>query len=363
MKIRNLFIASLVIVSFSVNAQKQGPLLVFEKTTHDFGTIKEEDGTVTYDFKFTNTGNAPLVIQAVRPSCGCTTTGWTRDPVLPNQEGFVQATYNPKNRPGAFNKSLTITSNSNPGVARIFIKGAVTPKPKTPADEYPTVMGGIRVKYRSFNFGKITTEKPLTRNFDVYNDSDEPITFTDEMQVPAHIKIEVKPKTIAPKTIGAIQITYDPIKKNDLGFLNDRVVLNTDEKENSMKDFRVVASVEEYFPPMTPEELANAPRLSFENIVHDFGTIKQGDVVSTDFIYTNTGKQELNIRKTKANCGCTATQPQKMTLQPGESSSIKVTFDSRGRRGIQQKSVTIFSNDPAHPTQRITIKAKIDVDS
>jgi len=364
MKLKSLISAFVMtLLVFTLQAQNQGPVIKFDKTTHDFGSIKEQDGPVTHNFMFTNTGNAPLVVQGVRPSCGCTSRDWTREPVLPGKQGFVKATFDPRNRPGAFNKSLTVTSNANPSVMRIYIKGSVVPKPKTPADEYPTAMGGIRVKYRSFNFGKLTTEKPVTKNFAVYNSTDQPITFLDEMTLPAHIKIAVKPKTLAAKKIGAIQVTYDPKQKNDLGFLSDRVVLQTDEKEKSKKDFRVVASVEEYFPPMTAEEMAKAPKLKFEKNVHDFGTIKQNDVVTTEFLFTNTGKQELNIRKTKANCGCTASEPEKTTLEPGESSSIKVTFNSRGRRGVQQKSVTIFSNDPSRPTQRITIKAKIDVSS
>jgi hypothetical protein len=147
-----------------------------------------------------------------------------------------------------------------------------------------------------------------------------------------------------------------------LGFVSDVVVLKTDEEENNMKDFRLVASVEEFFPPMTAEQLAKAPHLTFEETIHDFGTITQGDQVSTDFIFTNTGKSELNIRETKASCGCTVSKPEKDTLQPGESSTIKVTFNSRGRRGIQQKSISVFSNDPSNPTQRLTIKAKIEVE-
>ncbi len=351
----------LILVVFSLQAQIQGPLITFEKTEHDFGSINEAEGAVTHEFKITNTGNAPLIVQEVRPSCGCTTPGWSKEPIMPGKYGYIKATFNPRNRPGAFKKSLTVTSNANPSVSRIYIKGSVTPKAKTPADEYPTAMGGMRVKYRSFNFGKITTEKPVVKNFVVYNESDQPMTFLDEMELPAHIKISVKPKTIAPKKIGAIEVTYDPKLKNDLGFLSDRIVINTNEKENGRKDFRVVASVEEYFPPMTADQLAKAPKLTFEKNVHDFGTIKQDDVVETEFIFTNEGKQDLNIRKTKANCGCTASKPLKTTLKPGETSSIKVTFNSKGRRGVQQKSVTIFSNDPSKPTQRITIKAKIEV--
>ncbi len=362
MKLSSLVIALFILPLGYVLAQNEGPSIKFNETSFDFGDIKESDGNVSHKFEFTNNGTAPLIVQSVRPSCGCTSTGWTKEPVKPGETGFVTAVYNPKNRPGKFNKSLTIVSNANPAQMRIYIKGNVEPKPRSIEDDYPTVMGGLRVKYRSFNFGKLTTEKPVTKTFNVYNNTDEEISFLDEIKAPDHIKVKFSPQTIAPKTLGAIEVTYDPTQIKLFGFKSDLVVLKTTESTNNVKDFRVVASLEEYFPPLTAEQLANAPKLKFDNPVYDFGSIKQGESVTTDFIFTNTGKSELNIRQTRASCGCTVSEPEKSTLGPGESSIIKVTFNSAGRRGIQQKSISVFSNDPANPTQRITIKARVEIE-
>ena len=82
--------------------------------------------------------------------------------------------------------------------------------------------------------------------------------------------------------------------------------------------------------------------------------------MTTNFVITNTGKQDLNIRQTKASCGCTASNPEKSNLKPGESSNIKVTFDSTGRKGEQSKVVFVFSNDPINPTQKITINGIVE---
>jgi hypothetical protein len=362
MKIRSLIIVFICFPLFSIFAQNEGPSIKFEKTAHDFGNIKEANGNVTYQFEFTNNGTSELIVHSVRPSCGCTTTGWTREPVKPGGKGFVTAVYNPKNRPGKFNKSLTIVSNANPPQMRIYIKGNVEPKPRSIEDDYPTVMGGLRVKYRSFNFGKMTTEKPVTRTFKIYNHTDGDISFLSDVKTPDHIKVEITPRTLPAKTLGDIAVTYDPTNIKLFGFKSDLVVIKTDEATNNVKDFRVVASLEEYFPPLTAEQLAQAPKLKFDNPVHDFGNIKQGESVSTDFVFTNAGESVLNIRQTRASCGCTVSKPEKSTLNPGESSVIRVTFNSAGRRGIQQKSISVFSNDPANPTQRITIKARVEIE-
>ncbi len=101
-------------------------VISFEETEFDFGKVAE--GTqATHEFVFRNTGTAPLVLSKVQASCGCTTPFWTKEPVLPGKTGVISASYNSSNRPGAFNKSITITSNANPGTTRVFIKGNVVP--------------------------------------------------------------------------------------------------------------------------------------------------------------------------------------------------------------------------------------------
>lgn len=334
--------------------------LAFSDKTHDFGTINEVDGPVEYEFIFTNTGTNNINVINVNASCGCTTPGWTREEVPPGGTGYIKAKYDPQNRPGPFSKSLTVTTNGTTERYVLYIKGIVTPRPRTIEDDFPTLMGGIRVKNRGFNLGKVLNNAPVTKEFEIYNASENPIRFLDSTQAPAYITVQVLPITLEPKTKGNIIITYDTGARNDYGFMSENIVLFTDEAESSRKSFSVYANIEEYFPPMTPEELAQAPKLTFKTHLHDFGRIKQGDVVSTIFLFTNIGKSELNIRKTKATCGCTVSKPEKSTLSPGESSKLTVTFNSSGRRGSQQKSVTIFSNDPSAPTQRITIKAFIE---
>lgn len=106
-----------------------GPVITFEKLLHDFGKIKEQDGTVTYSFKFTNTGNAPLVINRVHASCGCTTPTWTREPIMPGKTGTITAAYNPLNRPNAFLKTISVFTNADTKATVLSIKGDVIPRP------------------------------------------------------------------------------------------------------------------------------------------------------------------------------------------------------------------------------------------
>jgi hypothetical protein len=107
----------------------EGPLPVvqFDRTDHDFGTIKE--GTkVTHVYKFKNTGEAPLIIEDVRPSCGCTAPEWSKEPVPPGGEGYVKAEFDSGGKPNMQNKTITVVSNAWPKQATLSFKAMVTPK-------------------------------------------------------------------------------------------------------------------------------------------------------------------------------------------------------------------------------------------
>ena len=98
----------------------------FVEETHDFGKIAQ--GTpVTYEFKFTNIGEEPIIISNVQAQCGCTVPKYSSTPVKKGEVGTINVTYNAAS-PGAFTKTLTITSNAKTPTKVIYIKGEVVEK-------------------------------------------------------------------------------------------------------------------------------------------------------------------------------------------------------------------------------------------
>lgn len=362
MRLKTFLLVLVGVLSAGVLTAQQAEELSFSETTFDFGTVKEADGPVIHEFTFVNKGLKPLKIESVRASCGCTTPAWTKEEVQPGETGFIQAQYNPRNRPGPFNKSLTVTTNTSDAPLRLYIKGNVVPKPKSVEEELPAEMGALRVKYRSFNMGKIhTTDEPAVKEFEVYNAAEMPVKFQEEIETPAHIRLEFEPVELGAGSQGVIRIIYDAKAKNDLGFSSDNVKFLTDEEgADAVKSISVYATIEEYFPPMTSDELAKAPKLKIEEPVYDLGKLTENQVVSTKFTLTNMGASPLVIRQTKPNCSCVTSKVSEQTIKPGESTEMEVTFNSEGRRGNQQKSVTVFSNDPTASAQRVTIKGYVN---
>lgn len=102
------------------------PEISFEETEHDFGTI-DQGTAVEHTFKFTNTGEAPLVITNATSSCGCTVPTWTKEPIAPGETGEMLVKFNGSGQ-NQVTKTVTITANTEAGTEQLKIKAFVTPK-------------------------------------------------------------------------------------------------------------------------------------------------------------------------------------------------------------------------------------------
>jgi Protein of unknown function (DUF1573) len=100
------------------------------------------------------------------------------------------------------------------------------------------------------------------------------------------------------------------------------------------------------------------PNMKFDEVVYDFGKITQGEKVSHEFTFTNNGKKNLIISGASGSCGCTVPEWPKEPIPANGSGKINVVFSSEGKRGLQEKTVTIVTN--CEPSTKI-IKIKADV--
>ena len=111
------------LLSLGLMAQDKTAVLEFETETIDYGTIeKGADGVRV--FKFTNVGDAPLVISKVKSSCGCTVPAWPKDPIMPGASGEITVKYD-TNRVMPIRKTITVSSNAKRATIPLKIKGVV----------------------------------------------------------------------------------------------------------------------------------------------------------------------------------------------------------------------------------------------
>lgn len=353
-------VALLFLAVLSTSLAQQAQQLKFREETHDFGMVEENNGPVTHEFIFTNFSPRPVKIVKVQASCGCTTPGWSKEVIPSGKDGYIRASYDPKGRPGAFSKSLTVTTDLQTEPVILHIQGEVINSEEPVAADYPVVRGSLKLKVSSFNMGRVyLKDEYVVREFPFINGAPDTLRFTGKFVGPAYIKVDVQPRAVPAGGTGVIRISYNGAQKNQYGFQSDNVEIETDDAAAPVKSFSVYATLEDFFPEMTAAERARAPQLTFDSYSLDFGNIHGNAGAVKEVLFTNTGKQTLVLKAIQPNCNCISASAEKTSLKPGESSVLKIFFDPQDRSGTQNKAISFYSNDPKNPVQRLIFTAYV----
>jgi hypothetical protein len=125
--------------------------------------------------------------------------------------------------------------------------------------------------------------------------------------------------------------------------------------------YYVSANLVEDFSAMTKEQLENAPVFQLATTTIDLGKIPGSTPNDVEFKFTNAGKSDLFLRQVRSSCGCTAVQqgPPNVGIKPGQSSSIKATFNSGSYSGKVTKAIYVYTNDPKNSEVVLMLNADV----
>lgn len=355
---------------FTIVAMGQDPVITFNKTTHDFGKINELDGRVTTVFEFKNEGMAPLVLSNVRASCGCTTPKWTREPIEPGQKGEITVTYNPAGRPGRFQKTVTVTSNTSTPTIKLYIKGEVIPKPLKPEDAYPVKMGELNLKRRTLTFGSMVQGTKKTMEVEYTNLTDHPVTVDVLLrEQDAFFKPNVTVKTIEPNQTGKIQISLAAEESPLLGPINVKayVVVNGKRQFTERNAITLSANIREDFSKMTIEERQKAPIVDIERNI-ELGSVKAGKKGTFKVSLGNVGGgSPLYVRRIVLKDDVLTAIAPKSAIKSGHKGDIKFevnTISKDNKTPIEaahySRVVTLITNDPNSPIVNLKLNWTVE---
>ncbi|MDZ4715768.1 MAG: DUF1573 domain-containing protein [Cytophagales bacterium] len=333
--------------------------LIFREKTHDFGDILESNGNADHEFVFTNSSARPMTILSVNASCGCTTPGWSKQPVPSGKTGFIKASFDPRGRPGYFNKSLTILTDLDPNPIVLQIKGQVLTGEPLEADDFPVAVGKLLLQSKSFNMGTVfINRQPTEKKFPVMNGGTTPMRFL-AVAKPDYVLVET-PAVLKPREKGVIRIVFDGRAYGKFGFASDNLLIVTDDPEGDKKFISLYTTLQEYYPIPSLEEQAFAPQAILREQVVDLGQYRAGASIERDVRLVNKGKKELQIKALMGNCTCISAESKQKAIRPGDSTQIHISFKPQNREGTQQKAITVYTNDPWNPVQRISVQVYID---
>lgn len=370
MRLKHLFFwMILALGTTALPAQTAAPSLIeFEETTHDFGTGDQGVKTETV-FRFKNISQEPVRLTGVKAACGCTTPEWSKDEIAPGKTGEIKVSYNSQ-RVGPYHKSVAVNYNDRVEPITLYIKGDIHAKPApenaeatvvTPPVKVPSALppvnysmprGALSFEKTVENVKGLSSEEETDLEFRFKNTSSLPVRIQKELvELVPGISMTFKDELLAPNQESSVKVHLSGKAMKAAGdvdgYFTKNFAFHTDEAAGHKKELTISGNYKRTF---TEEEKANSPHIEFAVTSVEGGKIIEGEKYVYDFAFKNTGTTPLKILSAKASCGCTAIKPITESIAPGDSAAITATFDSKGRVGMQSKSINVTTNDIQNPT-------------
>lgn len=339
------------------------PVASWNETTHDFGTFHENDGKQTCQFVITNTGDSAMVITQVKSTCGCTVASHPTHPIAPGASDAIDITFSPTGRPGPFEKTVWVYTNTTPNRTRLVIKGTVVGTPESVRRYFPINAGDLQFTSLAMAAGEV--KKGVLRNNSItaYNSGADTLVITFDNNT-SHITPHAVPDTVAPGSISTMTFFFDSMRTPVWGINDDHLTIIAtalhSDKAPFHADANIVVNVVEDFSQMTDEERANAPSCQILTQKIVFDNLKTGEIADNTLKIKNTGKSDLIVRRVMSPHKAITTKCDKTLLKPGKEATVTIKVNPNKVTGnVLNSQLTIITNDPLCPTATVRVVGEI----
>ena len=205
-----------------------------------------------------------------------------------------------------------------------------------------------------YDFGSVEQGKLATHNFVLVNNGGDILKITDVHASCGCTVAKPDKSELTPGESTNIKVEFNSAGRS--GKQEKIIYVKTNDPDNKEIKFKFTGNVIE---PNTVKVSSTAPLLYLPESMHDFGTVKEGDVVDYTFKFINNGKGLLEVSNVSTSCGCTVASISNKKLEPGKDGTLRVELDTKGKQGKITRNVTIQSNDPTEPNKILIIAANI----
>ena len=346
-----------ICVAVSVLEAVAGPEASWLSTSFNFGAFDEDNGRVSCDFRFVNTGDEPLTIISTRASCGCTQPVFPREAIAPGDTSQISVTYNPTARPGRFTKTIAVETNGVPRRVKLTITGVVIGAQSSIAGRYPVDMGALRFRNGAIMFGQIKKPQMKTINLGAYNRSTDSVRVRIDRK-PAFVDIDFVPEIVPPGEQMTAICYFRSHNCKEWGLVEDSVTVVAGKDRFVLP---VTAIINEDFSKLPADKLAKAPVAQLSEPSVDFGRIsRDGGTLSRTVTLTNRGKSNLEIRRVYTTDPGVTVAVDHDSLKKDKSAVITVTVDPKVLpTDILNARISLITNDPANPTQILRVLGEL----
>ncbi len=212
----------------------------------------------------------------------------------------------------------------------------------------------ISPQEKTFDFGDIKQGEIVTHKFVIFNKGGDLLKISKVKASCGCTAADPTKTELAPNDSTSILVKFNT--KGRRGKQRKNVYIFSNDPQLPQLRLSFTANI-------IPEKKVNdpnAPVIKLSKSAHNFGNVKEGDILDLEIVVKNTGKSLLEIKKVKSSCGCTAALLSSKRLQPNESGKLKIEFDTKNLSGTVARTVTLYSNDQANPAKVITLIANIE---
>jgi len=205
-----------------------------------------------------------------------------------------------------------------------------------------------------YNFGEIKEGETVSHNFIIFNRGTDVLKISKVKASCGCTAANPTKTELLPEDSTSVKVEFNSNRRS--GMQKKYVYVFSNDPETPQLRLAFKANI----ISKNKENIIEKPSIKLSKYNHNFGNIKQGEVLDLSIDVFNNGDSDLQINKIKSSCGCTAALMSSKLLQPNEKGELKIEFDTTNLTGQIARTITLFTNDPKHPTRVFTLIANIE---
>ena len=311
---------------------------------------------ITATFELRNKSLRKLVIESVKPDCGCTAVEYPKE-VGANDKFTIKLTYDAKML-GHFQKMAVVTSNGSKKPVWLTMRGVVLPEMLDYTGTYPLTLGDMLFDKNDLEFDDVNKGDTPMQEIHIFNNGEKTMQPT-VMHLPPYLSATVKPEVLEPGKGGTITVTLNSDKLRDFGLTQTSVYLGQylGEKVSQKNEIPVSVVLLPHLQDYDEFSKALAPQLQMSATEIDFTDFGGKSKKTEEVILYNTGKTTLKISSMQLFTSGLKVTLGKQVLEPDETTTLKITGYADDLQNLRTKPrILMITNDPDHAKVVLNIK-------
>lgn len=311
---------------------------------------------VEVKFHLLNVGQTPLIIEEVKPDCGCTQATWQQQPIAVGEQSVITALFDAQTL-GTFEKQVLVKTNANAAPQCLKFRGRVVAEVKDIARDFPYKIGNLHLSTDNVEFDDVQRGEFQERVIYVHNGTKHNY-MPHLLHLPKYLNAYAEPEVLRPGRVGRLRLSLNSNELHNMGLTQTSVYLArfSGDRVGKATEIGVSATL---LPPhaTTATGLSLAPEVSVDTLI-DLGSFEKKSKLKGTLILKNTGHSSLEVSALQVYNPAIRVQLNKRRVAPGEQAKMKIEASADLELFKGSWRILLITNDPRRPKLTINVQAK-----